>query len=266
MWNCIAPVPVRIQDSAPPEYSIRQAGGCQATYCAATAAAAAAGGFAAFFRGFLLAVFFAAAFFATAGLSAAFPAWNAAQRFFVASTIARLPAALSLRLRFGASDAAAGCAIPLDSAHRFRCASPMRFRAAALIFRRFTFGASVGAGSGRPPSSICRISTICSSIRRFCASKPSMAAIRISAVSFCVCPPQLPPLVQFHGCAIKRVLAMTSSSVATVLSLVQPVIPKECQAPSVRAVSRAFCPRRSTSRRARTSPAHRRSSPHLPPR
>ena len=86
--------------------------------------------------------------FATVGFSGSFAAWNAAQRFFVASEIAFLPAALIFRFRFGTS--------------------------------------GVVAGSVRPPSSICRSSAICPSIRRFRASKPSMAAARISAVSFCV--------------------------------------------------------------------------------
>src|ERR1017187_6325566 len=113
-----------------------------------------------FSAAFFAAVFFAARFFATAGFSACFAAWNAAQRFFVASPIARLPASLSFR--FGASDAAAGdcCGSEgrLDSAHRFRCASPMCFRAAVLIFRRLPFGpAGVAAGSERPPRSMVQI-------------------------------------------------------------------------------------------------------------
>src|ERR1035441_9761100 len=41
----------------------------------------------------------------------------------------------------------------LEAAHLMRCASPMRFRAAALIFRRFRFGGpGVAAGSAEPPS------------------------------------------------------------------------------------------------------------------
>jgi len=58
-----------------------------------------------FCRRFLVEVFFA-----TAGFTASFAAWNAAQRFFVASAIARLPAALNLR--FGDSEVVAdrvGC-------------------------------------------------------------------------------------------------------------------------------------------------------------
>jgi hypothetical protein len=46
---------------------------------------------------------------------------------------------------------------PLDAAHRFRCASPMRFRAAALIFRRLPFvGSGVAVGSVRRPGSMAR--------------------------------------------------------------------------------------------------------------
>jgi hypothetical protein len=63
--------------------------------------------FAGAFLAAFLAVFFAAPFFVNAGFSASFAAWNAAQRFFVASAMARLPAALSLRfLRKGYSQAA----------------------------------------------------------------------------------------------------------------------------------------------------------------
>src|ERR1039458_6669888 len=115
------------------------------------------GFFAATFSGALTADFFAAAFFAvrffaTAGFATALAAWNAAQRFFVAADIARLPAALNFLLRFGASEVATDSDAPLDSAHRFRWASPMRFRAAALIFRRLPFGTvSVVAGLVRPP-------------------------------------------------------------------------------------------------------------------
>jgi hypothetical protein len=107
MWNCIAPVTARIQDSTPAE---------NCDYYAGTTAAA-PGALAAFFRGFFIAVFLAATFteaFTAAFLTAVFfaalflAAWNAAQRFFVASAIARLPAALSFRLRFGPLDAAAG--------------------------------------------------------------------------------------------------------------------------------------------------------------
>ena len=69
----------------------------------------------------------------------------AAHLFFSAATMAALPAALSLRL---------GMAVTLDAvsalllvAHRMRCASPIRLRVAALIFRRVRFcGFDVPAG------------------------------------------------------------------------------------------------------------------------
>ena len=142
IWNHHAPVP--------PECRISEKVADSTYY------AAAAGTFAAFFR-----VVFAARFFDTAGFSAAFAAWNAAQRFRTPSAIARLPAALSFRFGFGVPDAEDGCDVPLDSAHRFRCASPIRFRAAALIFRRLLFGtSSVVAGSVRPPRSMARSSAI----------------------------------------------------------------------------------------------------------
>ena len=59
--------------------------------------------------------------------------------------IARLPAALSFRLGLAAPGLAAGCAASdcfFDSAHRLRCATAMRSRAATDIFRRFRFGGS----------------------------------------------------------------------------------------------------------------------------
>jgi hypothetical protein len=54
--------------------------------------------------------------------------------------IALLPAAESFRFFFGVSgvtDFRDGSDWLLDKAHRFLCASPIRFLAAALIFRRF---------------------------------------------------------------------------------------------------------------------------------
>ena len=84
----------------------------------------------------------------------------AAQRFFKAATIAALPAALSFRFGLGVSGAT-GAEVFLDSAQRFRCASPMRFLAAALIFRRLPFGPSgVAAVAVGPPWSIWRSSAI----------------------------------------------------------------------------------------------------------
>ena len=114
----------------------------------------------AFTGAFFVAVFLAARFLATVEVSAFFAAWNAAQRFFVASTMAFLPAALSFRFGLGAFGAT-GDEVFLDSAHLFRWASPMRFRAAALIFRRQPLGTSgVAAGSVGVPVSILRSSAI----------------------------------------------------------------------------------------------------------
>src|ERR1035437_10094301 len=100
--------------------------------------------------------------------------------------MAFLPAALSLRFGLGAFGAT-GDEVFLDSAHLFRWASPMRFRAAALIFRRLPCGppgaAAVAVG---PPGSMARSSAIWASIRSFCCSKPSTAAVMISAVSLWV--------------------------------------------------------------------------------
>src|SRR5947209_2676446 len=69
-----------------------------------------------------------------------------AQRRLVAAIIAFLPAAESFRLALGASaDDATGADFAFDSAHLLRCASAIRFRPAALIFRRFEFG-TAGVG------------------------------------------------------------------------------------------------------------------------
>ena len=64
----------------------------------------------------------------------------------------------------------------------------MRFLAAALILRRLgVAGSDVAAVvSADPPGSSARSSAILASMRVFCASKPSMAAVMISGVSFCV--------------------------------------------------------------------------------
>jgi hypothetical protein len=160
------------------------------SYCApaATLAALAARAFARFatsaaFRAgdsFLFGkAFFTAAFFAF------FAAWNAAQRFLVASEIAFLPAALILRFGFAVTGDDGDSVWPLDSAHRFRCASPMRFLAAALMFRRLGFvGSGVAeADCAGPAESMERSSAICVSIWSFCCSKPTMAALMISGVS-----------------------------------------------------------------------------------
>jgi hypothetical protein len=121
-------------------------------------------------------VFFAGAFCAL---------WIASHRFFVAATIAALPALLSFRLGLGAASGPDGSVAFLEAAHRFRCASPIRFLAAALIFRRLgVAGSDVAAVSmGPAPDSKARSSAICVSMRVFCASKPSMAAVIISGVS-----------------------------------------------------------------------------------
>lgn len=95
-----------------------------------------------------------------AGFDFSAVAWNAAHRFFVAAEIAFLPAELILRFGIVVTASASDSDRPLDSAHRFRCASPIRFRAAALIFRRLPFDISgVAAGSMRP-SSMARSSAI----------------------------------------------------------------------------------------------------------
>jgi hypothetical protein len=114
-----------------------------------------------------------------------FAALTAAQRFFVAAIIACLPAALSRRFRFCGAGAAAGEDSPFEAAHLFLCASAMRARASADNFLRPRRPPVCGAalGCGEPPCSLFRKSAICSSIRRFCASKPSMAALMISELS-----------------------------------------------------------------------------------
>jgi hypothetical protein len=77
---------------------------------------------------------------ATTGVAFAAAARFAAQRLFVAAIIRFMPSSLILRLGFWGSGMAG--ASSLDSAHRFRWASVMRFLAAALIGRRFAIGAS----------------------------------------------------------------------------------------------------------------------------
>ena len=105
----------------------------------------------------------------------------AAQRFFVAATIAALPSALSTRFFFAGSAAFAGVAEPaFFSAHRFLWAAAIALRPAALI--RLLLGA-VGV-TGALPLFRPRSSAICASIRRFWASNPSIAASMISCVSF----------------------------------------------------------------------------------
>jgi hypothetical protein len=118
-----------------------------------------------FFAGFDYAFFAAARF--------------AAHIFFVAAMIAFRPAAESFRLGFGACS-------PLIFAHLAFCAKAIFRRAAALNFLRLPGVASGVAAGGEPSGSMVRSSAICSSIRRFWDSKPLMAALIISGVSFCV--------------------------------------------------------------------------------
>jgi len=111
-----------------------------------------------------------APFFAEALCACSNSARFNAQRRFVASMILFLPAALSLRLRFGASgvtickESADRC---LVDAHRCRCASAIRCGLAALVFRRLRFGGSAAADSVRPPFNIVLSSRICASSRFF---------------------------------------------------------------------------------------------------
>jgi hypothetical protein len=103
-----------------------------------------------------------------------------AHRFLVAAMIALRPAAESLRFGLGTGSDAS-----LETAHLLRCASAMRARAAALIFRRLGFGDSGTAEDPPGPTDISeRSSTICLSMRRFCSSNPRMAALMISGESF----------------------------------------------------------------------------------
>jgi hypothetical protein len=126
----------------------------------------------------------AAVFFLVAGFGFAVAVFFAAHRFFNAATIAALPALLSFRLGFEGSVVADGAGP--DSlrifAHRRCWASFIRRRAAAENFLRLRVGASgvAAAVDLLPPSSMVRSSAICWSIRVFCDSKPSMAALMIS--------------------------------------------------------------------------------------
>ena len=123
--------------------------------------------------------------FAGALLAAGFAALTASQRFFVAATIAALPARLSFRFFLGAASCADGSVVFFDAAHLFRCASAIAFLPAALIFRRLgVAGSAVAAGSVGPPVSQPRSSTILASSFSFWASIPRIAAVTISVVSF----------------------------------------------------------------------------------
>jgi hypothetical protein len=95
--------------------------------------------------------------------------------------IAFRPAALSLRfLRAGAmAEAAPDCF--LDSAHRFLWAAAILARAAADIRRFLGAGAVLSVVRGL---NIWRSSAIWVLSRFFCSSKPAMAAVTISVLSF----------------------------------------------------------------------------------
>ena len=103
----MAPVAARIQDYC----------GHEATGYAGTVSVA-VGALPTFFRAFFIAVLatFVGAFFA----ARFFAAWNAAQRFLVASEMAFLPAALILRFGFAVTVFEGASDFPLDAAHRFR--------------------------------------------------------------------------------------------------------------------------------------------------
>src|SRR5260370_42245415 len=108
-------------------------------------------------------------------------AFFAAQRFLRAAMMLALPSALSTRF-FLARFTGFGASV-LDPAHLFRCASAIAFLPAALI--PLFLGASVAA---RPsPFLSARSSAICSTMRRFWLSKPSIAAIIIPCDSCFIC-------------------------------------------------------------------------------
>jgi hypothetical protein len=117
----------------------------------------------AFFAGFLAAVFCFAAFLAPAGRSFAASARLSAQRRFVASEMARLPAALIFRFGFDGSGRAADAGSSdsaLIAAHLFLWPSAIRRRAAALTLR-FRVGASDATLlSVLPPDNMARSSPI----------------------------------------------------------------------------------------------------------
>jgi hypothetical protein len=121
------------------------------------------------------AVFFAAVFTAAA--------FFAAHRFFRAATIAFRPAAESLRFGLEGSDVAGagGSDSPRILAPRRSWPCFIRRRVAAENFFRLPV-AGFGIVAG-PPGSMARSSAICASVRSFCCSKPTMAAVMISFVS-----------------------------------------------------------------------------------
>jgi hypothetical protein len=114
----------------------------------------------------------AATFFLATGVGFDIAAFFSVHRFFKAATMFALPAALSFRLAVGAAAGADGGTACLEAARLFRCASPMRFLVAALIFRRLPFGDSglMAALSVVPPESIVLSPVISASMGVFCAS------------------------------------------------------------------------------------------------
>jgi len=88
-----------------------------------------------------------------------------------------------LPLDLPGSDAAIDFAA-LTAAHRRRAASPIAFLPAALSLRlRFGGSEETALSLLPPPFSICRSSAIWPSILVFCASKPAIAAMMMSFVS-----------------------------------------------------------------------------------
>src|ERR1039458_8955759 len=86
-------------------------------------------------------------------------------RFFVAATILAMPSLLKRRFAFAGLAGADGSDSPRILAHRRCWASFMRFRAAALIFRRLRLaGSGLAADSGEPPERMARSSAIRASI------------------------------------------------------------------------------------------------------
>jgi hypothetical protein len=101
---------------------------------------------------------------------------TAAQRFFVAAIMRRRPSGLKRRFAFlGAGATASDTAPFFTDAHLLRCASAIRFLAAALIVGR-PFAGLPETDSELAPLNIALSCAICSLIHCFLASKPSMAA------------------------------------------------------------------------------------------
>jgi hypothetical protein len=127
---------------------------------------------------FRRAAFLGVAFLAAAADSARF----SAHRFLVAAIILFMPSALIRRFGLAGSFAAGDPDSPLILAHRRCWASFIRRRAAAENFLRLCVGVSARAAG--PPESMAWSSPIRESMCRFCSSKPRMAAVIISLVSF----------------------------------------------------------------------------------